>query len=442
MRAILVLFLSAFLLAAQVQEVRAQAAPAFNSVVNNAVGKIIQYKAGAQGLAANSNVVAATMNGVGGAASVVAAGVASSLVAGTAIAWLPLLATAAAVGVTTVVVTAGVQWAFGSDGKVTVSGAAVPQQQYQIPAATAGTKYYATTDPNGKLVGGTTMQAAAEAYLDAYRTNNSGCVSGSIASGNCKTVAQVYGSPISYSSPLCSSSTLSCTYTYSGGPYGPTAKSSSIGLYGPTYSQAAAPSGCATGTWSAGSCISLSSDAMAQLSASNGPTPQTLSQAIAAVPSSVQSQALDAGLLATMANKLWQQAAQIPGYQGLPYSMSNPITAADVSAWQAANPSLYPSVGDALSPVAPAATAGTAIPVVPMPNTAVQTSPTTTPSTNPATNPSTTVTVSPQAGPVTIDVTLNLGPDPGVQQPALEQTPTAQSILDPITSLLPGLKSV
>lgn len=165
--------------------------------------------------------------------------------------------------------------------------------------------------------------------------------------------------------------------------------------------------------------------------------------AVSTVPETVKAQPLDPALLATMANKLWQQAAAIPGYSGLPYSMSNPITAADVQAWQSANPTAYPTVGDALAPIAPGATAGTNIPVVPMPNTTVTPTTPTNPSTNPGTNPGTTVTVQPgTSGAVNIDVQLNLGPDPGVSAPALEQTPTAQSILSPITSLLPGLKSL
>lgn len=123
-------------------------------------------------------------------------------------------------------------------------------------------------------------------------------------------------------------------------------------------------------------------------------------------------------LVAQAANNAWQSAASQPGYQGLPFQASNPVTTADAQAWQAANPSSYPTVGDMLSPAVNPSTSAVSQPVAPgtVANPGTNTAPANTPQ-------------------------VNLGTDPVVPLPTLEGTPTGQMILAPILSLFPDLKS-
>ena len=124
--------------------------------------------------------------------------------------------------------------------------------------------------------------------------------------------------------------------------------------------------------------------------------------------------------MADTINKAWQKAAMDPTYQGVPYSYSDPVTAADVSAWQASNPASYPTVQDLLSQAVNPATGS-------VPVTAPGTGTVTPPVTNPGTG-------------TTVNVTLDLGPNPGIQTPGLEATPTGSQILAPLMNMMPGLK--
>lgn len=128
-------------------------------------------------------------------------------------------------------------------------------------------------------------------------------------------------------------------------------------------------------------------------------------------------------LIADVVNQMWQQAAAQPGYQGLPYVYSDPVTAADVEAWRSANPSSYPTVGDAVSPAVNPAT-GT----VTLPQPGAGTSPA------PGTQPG--IPTAPEGSPQ-----LDLGLDPGIGSPNLEATPTGAQILEPLTRLFPDLRN-
>ncbi|WP_186083331.1 hypothetical protein [Burkholderia gladioli] len=146
---------------------------------------------------------------------------------------------------------------------------------------------------------------------------------------------------------------------------------------------------------------------------------------------------LDPMTLAQLANQTWQQAANQPGYQGLPYSVTQPISYNDVQPWAQANPASVPQVGDLFTPASDPGSASVSI------DPAVQ--PGQTGSTNPASNPSATagndvnVVNTPNVN-VTNKVSVDLGPDPGVGSPSLEATPTISMILSPLVNLLPDLK--
>ncbi|MFM0450067.1 hypothetical protein PQR21_06700 [Paraburkholderia nemoris] len=143
---------------------------------------------------------------------------------------------------------------------------------------------------------------------------------------------------------------------------------------------------------------------------------------------------LDPSTLMQMTNQTWQQAASQAGYQGLPYSVTNPIQYSDVQSWAQANPSAVPDVGSLFEPAA-------------NPGASVVISPTVSPtgSGDPATSPSAgtgndvNVVNTPNVN-VTNKVSVDLGPDPGVGTPTMEATPTISMILTPLLSMLPDLK--
>jgi hypothetical protein len=155
---------------------------------------------------------------------------------------------------------------------------------------------------------------------------------------------------------------------------------------------------------------------------------QTLQQAVNAIPQADLSKPLNPQLVAATANTLWQQAASQPGYAGVPYPASNPITTAEATTWMNANRPYWPTVNDFVSP-RPVTTAQPNPWALPTNPTQPSTTPTLTTSTNPNfINPST-------------QTLINLGEDPVTPAPQLEKIPTAQEILDPILNLLPGHKA-
>lgn len=148
--------------------------------------------------------------------------------------------------------------------------------------------------------------------------------------------------------------------------------------------------------------------------------------------------------IATIANGLWQQAAAQPGYQGVPYSASDPVTATDAVTVQQAAPASWPKNSDLVAPVSTGAGVAPAID----PATATQ------PATNPGTNPAPGTGTSPGTGTITDVnvknvVAVTVGNKVDVQwgdypkdsaPPSPGDAPTGSAILKPITDLMPGLK--
>lgn len=132
---------------------------------------------------------------------------------------------------------------------------------------------------------------------------------------------------------------------------------------------------------------------------------------------------LNPSLIAGALNTAWQQAAAKPGYDGIPYDYAHPITATDVESWALENDYTLPTVGDWVTPADPASKPWT-IPNINAPGTSYD------PATDAVgTNPAAT---QPQ---------VNLGNDPAIPFPQLEEIPTAEMILKPILSLMPDLKN-
>jgi hypothetical protein len=186
-----------------------------------------------------------------------------------------------------------------------------------------------------------------------------------------------------------------------------------------------APVSCGRGMMAVGSvCTSYSFPLPAAVQPVQG---QTAQQAVTALPASELGKQLNPAIVAALANQAWKNAASQPGYDGLPYPQSNPISATEVASWMAQNPSYAPTVGDFVAPN-PTTTANPSPWALPVNPTATNTAPATTPNAN-TTNPG-------AANPL-----QNLGVDPAIGAPTLEETPTAQMILQPILSLLPDLKA-
>lgn len=142
----------------------------------------------------------------------------------------------------------------------------------------------------------------------------------------------------------------------------------------------------------------------------------TLNDAVAKLTEPDLNTRADPVLIAAVANKLWQQAAQQPGYQGAAYNPAEPVTEQDIL--DDINAGLYPwpTVADLL--------------------TAISTSPQTQAQLDPAIQP--VEATNPGMGQ---QVQLDLGPDPGIGQPALETSPTGASIVQHIMGLLPSLSA-
>ncbi|MCB5195561.1 hypothetical protein [Deefgea salmonis] len=161
----------------------------------------------------------------------------------------------------------------------------------------------------------------------------------------------------------------------------------------------------------------------------NAPIPQTYTNLTDAYPNLTEAQKaipVPASQLAEITNEAWLRAAQDSNYKGLPYSVTQPITTADVATWQAANPNAMPTLGDMLRPARNPATDPNGVPISPTANSNSNPIPNPNPGTNPGTNPS---------------GRPDLGEDPGVPDPTLEDTPDAATILSPLTSLFPELRS-
>ena len=188
------------------------------------------------------------------------------------------------------------------------------------------------------------------------------------------------------------------------------------------------PVSCVAGAFSlSGSCQGYS---FVQPVSTPAKTGISISTAVNDIPAQELSKPLNPQLVAAVANRLWQQAAAQPGYSGIPYPQSNPISTQEVTKWQQANPQVWPSVRDFVSPRADASTNTNSV-ALPSGVTQPATVPTTfTTSPNPATtNPA-------SSSPLT-----NLGEDPAIGSPTLETPPTAQQILDPVLNMLPGHRS-
>ena len=176
--------------------------------------------------------------------------------------------------------------------------------------------------------------------------------------------------------------------------------------------------------------------------------------------------------LAEIVDGSWWLAAGEPDYAGLPYRESEPVTAEDVVIWMAAHPTEIPYIGDVFEPANPPDERKVPISPrirpkeVPNPQTDPEPDPHTKPNPVPETGPDTALNpdeatesgsnrnrntegvqdVNVVNRPVVdignrVKVDVDLGNAPEVDQPKLEEPPTAKMIIDPILGLTSDFNS-
>lgn len=363
-----------------VANANAQALPAR---IGQEIAAVIKSKVGARGFAANDPRFNATVGAVGAAVFEIGAGV---VAAGTAPAWGSILASAAIAGAVGYGISALTGWLFNKDG--TVNTPAKPASSPSTTPPTTGN--FATINMgNYSIYMGTAEDVLA--YYNAvempklYPPASWGVVTRDMSCGMANQYTRVCN--IQYQSGA-------TIYQYYNQPNNQIPQSYIC------------PSGAAYNT--NGGCQALP--------ASGSGTPaatKPVNDALAGLSDADKAKPLPAQTVADMADSAWKQAASKPDYAGVPYSMTDPVTSADVSAARAANPAIQPStVGDLAQPIQ---------------------------QTNPLSEP--TGSTSTGTNPASSQPQVNLGTDPAIGTPTLEATPTAQQIIDPLAGLAPSLKN-
>jgi len=388
----------------------AAAVPAYSPNFGNAMAGVIQQKAIQRGFAANDPRYTATTTAVGAALTATATGLAAA--AGAPL-WGTIAVGAIAAGAVALGIGALTEWLFDGNGIVTAAGGS----SAPVPgAATAGQSIFQLGS-----YGSTDSVAAWKAIISAQ--------------WNAPSISAIHFEPMTpcnwqgvYDGPVClyvwaTGSYFAGQSVYINGVYQADSQIIYTGQAG-INAAGVAPSDCASGFFTNGTC-GAPWLAPSVVSNNPAPVPKSISDSVADVPAAEMALPVNPELLAKAVNDQWAAAAAQPGYAGLPFSPSDPVTVADVQTYQAANPAAYPTVGDFLSPaVAPSGQTGAGTVVAPSATPAPGT--TTSPGINPA----------PAGSPQ-----VNLGVDPVIGLPNLESTPTASGILAPILGLFPSLKS-
>lgn len=153
-----------------------------------------------------------------------------------------------------------------------------------------------------------------------------------------------------------------------------------------------------------------------------------LDTAYANLPAEAKPAAMTPDLAAELANRHWQDAANQPGYSGYPFPASNPVTPADAGKLKTAYPQAWPANSDLVQPIPTASGSNpvtTPILYPPSPSS---------PSTTVGTTTGTTTNADGTKSTTTSTTTIDWGQ---FTPPDLD-TPTIESILDPLFSMWPS----
>lgn len=391
-------FLVCIFLSCYINFVHAAAVPAYTGRVNNSIGSIIQQKVGKWGFAANDPRFGATVGAIGTAATTVAAGVATGAVA--TLGWPALLIGA---GVTAVVSGAV---SLGMDGLIQWFW---PDQSHSNQTQISGTGMGVGDPRNFPVLPGNypTILDAYGGGADIWYANDTNYTKArhiKTVQFVCPDTTVIFCSGNGYTiSPL--------DYTFSALYSGPLPGAN--GYWSNSYRrQIASTSNPVSYTYQIVFDF-VPPSGVTLLPPSYIPKWQAVGQSVNDLPQSYASQPLSDAQIAAIANALWKRSATANNPDAIPWNSTDPITPADIAAWRAANPQLVPTVNDFISPVAPPGTS-----IVPIPNPGTDGPPVNPPGTQPTTS----------AAPI----------DWGTfASPTLEDTPTAQSILDPIFNIWP-----
>ncbi len=393
MKNIFILFMALWMLASSIDEVRAQALPV--TVTQNATAGIMRQFLLKRGFAANDPRFASTFSAMSSTFAGYAAGAVAIVGAAvTAPAWLTVAVAALGVPLALWAGDQAARWLWDKNNPTKVTLSAPGTVPVTPPMTVGGNSWYVNI--GGKVVvEGSDPQGVAAQYGNSLGNG--------FRMGNCyqQSSAQWYCGLWKYDA-------VTDKWDYNAGSY-------NVNLN--TNAQHACDAGM---YWDSTGCHALSP----QYPATNN-TPQPINTAVASIPGLDAAKPLNPQVLTNAINQAWKDMSAKPGYTGVPYDNANPITVADVETWANTHPDVWPKVSDWTKPQDPAVKPWT------IPNT---TAPVT--SYDPGTAPSTGSNPAGASQPQ-----MNLGNDPGIGAPSLEDTPTAEMILRPILNLMPDLKN-
>jgi hypothetical protein len=297
------------------------------------------------------------------------------------------------------------KYVVGSDGQVTVGGGTGGSTvQANQP------KYWSTSVDWGQYgICGSGESCAALNIQFKIRSGqcfggNYGTVSGSFSNGSDGNVVGYSGAAQNENGSWC----------YGAASYGPISTGVTI-----TNCSAGQYFNLSTASCTSGSTTNVSQPAQSQK--------MTTEQAYAQMTPAEKATPLTATELAPLIDQIWRTAAAQPGYQGVPYSYSNPVSTSDVSAWQQANPSVQPTVGDLFQPQTNATSTDVSTNPWSMTSPTAQTQPTSPTSPTSPNQPT---------------VNLDLGPNPNIGEPGIPEPPTGQQILQPLLDIVNPFKNI
>ncbi len=305
--------------------------PAYNGKINNLIAGVIAQDAVASGeTTAGSVALTNTYSAVSGVIGSVAIAGAGVLVASTPVGWAGVLGElaiqAGVSGAIALAIDGTYNWLFS--GSTVTDGIA---QTAAGAAITAGTPVYLTDQCNTNRYGSNTGDLFAACLAD-----------GNTAVHSINVTCTFVGNTTPSSNNTIFIQNYTCKYNSNGSTY-------TSGYYRATLQSALSTVSCPGGSVT----TSLTTCANAFFPAGPWPasvqSPFKLGQAIPASEGSVNA---DPGLLATAINQAWYQASLQPGYTGVPYVSTNPVTSSQVQQWQAGQTLQAPvTVSDLAAPV-------------------------------------------------------------------------------------------
>lgn len=393
-RVVFSLLLSLFVLGA-----RAQALPAGVAYTSTAtrtgglVGDSIVMNLGRRGFAANDPRVLSTVEAIGERTTLTAVG--GTAEAAGAVRLLPILARLNPYFAGALVLTSAVSILLNSDGTVSIVTHA---SGLTYGAFAAGSTIYCL---NGNS-GGTCAPSAVTAFVELIRQDPRYTTISSITD----TDNGVPGRHYFHAAVL---------------------KNGAADGYDAWFGPATSPVSCVAGqVLNSGACVAAKSTPADYTPPSGGNTssPMTPAQAAAALPSDALTASIPNDSIAKIANAAWQAAAANPAYAGMPFDPTQPVTAVDPVAAEAVRPATSSAANPAtVVPPKNADLGGEVLPDDPKPWIETGIKPTNSTSTVPPADSASAPTVK-----------VDLGTDPGVVAPTLEDTPT--DLFAPVVSLM------